>query len=477
MRKYILLFLLPVCLFLMSLSLSGQEDPRILEGRRKALEERAKFRPGLKTKAVSPPPQPVRKISGRQSPVPPGTAFRPAVRKKTSSAVRNNTNTASQQVRIQQKQPGTAFRPAVRQIPVHTAQPPPSPVKKLSNRQIRHVPGRPAPVRRLSAPASAVRQNPMIRTAAKPAANTVRIRMIRVGQERYCYLNDVAKYYRMGMRYYKNGVELFAKGRSIRFYNEKRTGSINYVPVTFLFPPVLRAKTQYFIHEKDVAILIAAVNSMIYTNSPVKTIMLDPGHGGTDFGALGKNIHEKQMNLATALQLRASLTALGYKVIMTRAKDQTLTLDQRTALCKGRKPDLFLSIHCNAAANKGANGIETFAATPFGAPSTGKKTAVKLKAPDPGNAFDRNNYRLAYEIQKSLIAQTRASDRGVKVARYKVIRDASCPAALVEIGFITNSSEQKKFIDPSYRKKIVDGLALGIHNYAKALVLLKQTRR
>ncbi|MBP5181794.1 MAG: N-acetylmuramoyl-L-alanine amidase, partial [Lentisphaeria bacterium] len=306
--------------------------------------------------------------------------------------------------------------------------------------------------------------------AARTRSGTMKIRMIRIGKDRYCYLNDVAQYYRMRIRYYKNGVELYSPGQSIRFYNDKRTGSIDYVPVSFLYLPVLRAKSQYFIHEKDVGILIASVKSVLQAASPVKTILLDPGHGGTDFGALGEKIHEKQMNLAAAFGLRTALTALGYRVVMTRTKDQTLSLDQRVALCKTVKPDLFVSLHCNAAASKSASGVETYAPTPFGAPSSGKKTAAAVDKPDPGNVFDRNNYRLAYEIQKAVVAQTKAVDRGVKVARYKVIRESSCPAALVEIGFITNASEQKKFIDPSYRKKIVDGLALGIHNYAKCLV-------
>ena len=332
---------------------------------------------------------------------------------------------------------------------------------------MRHA-GTPVPARTAPVPSPAAVSAPAV---SSPGRNTVKIRMIRIGKDRYCYLHDVAQYYRLRIRYYKNGVELYSPGQSIRFYNDKRTGSIDYVPVSFLYLPVLRAKSQYFIHEKDVGILIASVKSVLHAASPVKTILLDPGHGGTDFGALGVKIHEKQMNLAAALQLRTSLTALGYRVVMTRTKDLTLTLDQRVALCKTVKPDLFVSIHCNAAASKTASGVETYAPTPFGAPSSGKKTAAAIDKPDPGNIYDRNNYRLAYEIQKAVVAQTKAVDRGVKVARYKVIRESSCPATLVEIGFITNASEQKKFIDPSYRKKIVDGLALGIHNYAKCLIV------
>ena len=369
----------------------------------------------------------------------------------------------------------------VRSSPVHTAPMATSPVRTSP---VRTAPMATSPVR--TAPVARPRNFPRQQLPAAAPAGTaaagntvapqVKIRLVKIGQDKYCFLNDIALYYRMRIRYYRNGVELYSPGRSIRFYNEKRTGSINNVPVSFLYAPVVRAKTQYFIHSKDALILLASTMSSIAVTSPVKTIMIDPGHGGTDHGALGTAIHEKQMNLNTALLVRAGLTRLGYKVIMTRSKDRTLTLDERTALCGKMKPDLFVSIHCNAAANKSVSGIETFAATPFGVPSTGNKTAANIKKADPGNAFDRNNYRLAYEIQKSLITQTSAVDRGVKVARYKVIRDASCPAALVEIGFITNAAEQKKFVNAAHRNKIVNGIVLGIHNYVKSLTVVKPAK-
>lgn len=449
-----LFFLLVFSLFagLYGRNVQRDRESEIREAKRRALLERSKFRPELKKlleegKNI---PSPVRRISPQAVP-------------RNSAALRRVPVSSANKLQPVRHLPKGRVAPvrntAPRQKTVYRV--PPKVVHKIQPK---------APLRKAVPARTAV-------VVKKTAPPSVKIRLIRIGKERYCYLNDVAKYYRMRMKYYKNGVELYAPGRNIRFYNEKRIGSINHVPVSFLYAPVLRAKTQYFIHSKDVAIIISSINSPLYTYSPVKTIMLDPGHGGTDFGALGKNIHEKQMNLAVALLVRASLTALGYKVVMTRSKDVTLSLAKRVALCKEKKPDLYISIHCNAAANKSANGIETFAATPFGVPSTGKKLPAKIKKADPGNAFDRNNYRLSYEIQKALVAQTRANDRGVKVARYMVIREAVCPAALVEIGFITNSAEHKNFLNTAYRKKIVDGLALGIHNYAKSLVVLKPVKR
>ena len=448
---------------------------KLSDAQKHALSLRAKFRPGLKkqleaqTRFHQDPSnlQPVRTMNPVQTYPNYRTAPVQQSYPRQRTAVKHiPASSRTPAIRVlpmpANARPVIPLSSPVRTSPVHTAPMSTSPVRTSPAAPVRNIPGQQLRTA-ASGGTSAVRQT---------AAPQMKIRLVKIGKEKYCFLNDIALYYKMRIRYYRNGVELFSPGKSIRFYNEKRTGSINNVPVSFLYAPVVRAKTQYFIHSKDALILLASTMSSIAVSSPVKTIMLDPGHGGTDHGALGTNIHEKQMNLNTALLVRAGLTRLGYKVIMTRSKDVTLTLDARTAHCKKMKPDLFVSIHCNAAVNKNVSGIETFAATPFGAPSTGKKTAANIKTADPGNAFDRNNYRLAYEIQKSLITQTSAVDRGVKVARYKVIRDASCPAALVEIGFITNTAEQKKFINTAHRNKIVNGIVLGIHNYAKSLTIV-----
>ncbi len=480
---------------------------KLSDARKHALSLRAKFRPELKKQLEQDATRdPFRQNPASLQPVKTMTPVQKTAENSGKNTLPQNRNQSSASVR---HIPADGTAPAIRVIPMPANARPTvdisSPVRTAPVRTapVAASPVRTSPIRTAPAAASPVRTSPVhtapvLRTVTVPrqtvsvpagitprrtadagtlqTASPVKIRLVKIGNDRYCFLNDIALYYRMRIRYYRNGVELFSPGKSIRFYNDKRTGSINNVPVSFLYAPVVRAKTQYFIHSKDALILLASTMSSIAVTSPVRTIMLDPGHGGTDHGALGTYIHEKQMNLNTALLVRAGLTRLGYKVVMTRSKDKTLTLDERTAFCKKMKPDLFVSIHCNAAGNKSVSGIETFAPTPFGVPSTGKKTAANIKKADPGNAFDRNNYRLAYEIQKSLITQTSAVDRGVKVARYKVIRDASCPAALVEIGFITNAAEQKKFINAAHRNKIVNGIVLGIHNYVKSLTLVRPSK-
>ena len=164
-----------------------------------------------------------------------------------------------------------------------------------------------------------------------------------------------------------------------------------------------------------------------------------------------------------ALKLRAALRKLGFQVIMTRGADSTLSLQGRAELCKKYKPDLFISIHCNAAAQKTISGIETFAMTPNGCASS--NDSKPGNSTGTGNSFDKNNYRMAYEIQKALLKNTKAEDRGVKHARFFVLRNASCPAVLIETGFISNLRESALLNRADYQAKIVNAIVAGVLNY------------
>lgn len=298
---------------------------------------------------------------------------------------------------------------------------------------------------------------------------TQKIATVRIGQNVYFYLRDVASYYGMQLRFHKDGVEMYSlTGYRMRFYKKKRTAYINSTLVHLLFPLYLRGNTGYFIHSEDVRVIL---HSLLRTKRAVqvrhqKLILLDPGHGGSDTGALVPSLREKDMNLVMAYKVRKVLTAFGYKVILTRTGDSTLSLKQRAALCRKWKPDLFVSLHCNAAGDRKVRGIETFAATPRNTPSTGKTKPAHTK-PDPGNKFDAENFHLAYLVQRSLLSYTAAPDRGVRHARFLVIREAFSPAILIEMGFLTNKQEVKLFRTEAYQNKMANGIAVGIHLYAK----------
>ena len=196
----------------------------------------------------------------------------------------------------------------------------------------------------------------------------------------------------------------------------------------------------------------------------VATILLDPGHGGHDTGtraASGRT--EKELNLALGLQLAAALRAAGFTVHLTRENDLFLPLDHRAELAARHGAQLLISIHHNAAANPRAEGIETFALTPIGAPSSsgGKGQNARFN----GNRFDGENLLLAYLIQNALLRRTGAVDRGIKRARFAVLKDINAPGVLVELGFVSNPREERLLNDRDYIEKLARAIAEGILCY------------
>ncbi len=299
-------------------------------------------------------------------------------------------------------------------------------------------------------------------TAAKAAAPKLRYTWIK--SQRYILLRDIAKFYGLSLVHTKTGAVLRGAAKVDLYYN-KRLASIDGVTVYFTTPPVLRGSNAY-LNEKDLLLVLDPVlRGKALAKYPVRTIMIDPGHGGTDKGAAGAGgrLLEKNLNLSMALKLRAALRKLGFQVIMTRGADSTLSLQGRAELCKKYKPDLFISIHCNAAAQKTISGLETFAMTPNGCASS--NDSKPGNSTGTGNSFDKNNYRMAYEIQKALLKNTKAEDRGVKHARFFVLRNASCPAVLIETGFISNLRESALLNRADYQEKIVNAIVAGVLNY------------
>ncbi len=301
--------------------------------------------------------------------------------------------------------------------------------------------------------------------AAIPAS--AKIRYAWIDSRRFVLLQDVARFYNMKISYQKDGVTL--KGTdSLSLFYDKRTAVLNGINIYLTHPPVQRGALVY-VEEKDFLLVIdPVIRDASLWNHPLGTIMIDPGHGGKDNGAPGsRTLLEKNVNLTIATKLAARLRSMGYRVIMTRTDDRFISLQQRAEMCERNKPGLFISIHCNATERNPIRGIETFAMTPQDAASTNETKRVSGNG--PGNSFDKNNYRLAYEVQKNLLTMTRTEDRGVKHARFFVLRNATCPAILIETGFITHPTEGALLAQNAYQDKIVGGIMAGISSYAKIM--------
>ena len=199
----------------------------------------------------------------------------------------------------------------------------------------------------------------------------------------------------------------------------------------------------------------------------VKRIIIDPGHGGFDRGAAGKSIIEKKLVLQIAKRTADILKRCGYTCILTRRGDYLVPLNQRPLFANRSKGDLFISLHCNASKDTRAAGIETYCLTPAGASSTNHQKVSGTAF--PGNAFNANNFLLAYEIQRSMLLRTKGQDRGVRRSRFAVLRNLAMPGVLLEMGFITNAAEERKLATPAYQEQIARAIAVGIISYHRRI--------
>jgi len=302
----------------------------------------------------------------------------------------------------------------------------------------------------------------------------IKVRYIKTYGRKYVYLRDVSKYYGMNLNINKNFCDMSSKYSKIHIKYSKRDFTLNSVKMHFSFAPFYK-RGEVFISEIDFLRLIDPLlrhKSLI--KHKLKTIVIDPGHGGKYPGAVGSKYKEKTLTLQIALYLKAILSSRGYTVYMTRNSDKHLSskklkddLGARANYPALKKADLFVSIHCNSA-SASVSGIETYCCTPVNAPSTIEiKPSSKV---ENGNKNDKNNLRLAYEVQKALKNNTKARDRGVKYARFYVLKKNTVPSVLVEAGFLTNTKEQILLGKRGYQYIIAKSIAEGISRYHLELI-------
>jgi N-acetylmuramoyl-L-alanine amidase len=220
----------------------------------------------------------------------------------------------------------------------------------------------------------------------------------------------------------------------------------------------------------------------------VKKIVIDPGHGGKDYGAPGyyKGSHEKYVVMEVAKKLARKIeNEFGYEVVLTRDRDKYLTLEKRTDLANNNRADLFISLHTNAARNKNAYGIETYFLN-LATDENSISVAARENATSTKNISDlqtilndlmrdakiNESSRLASYIQAEMSGSLKnkvsyIKDRGVKQAPFYVLLGAKMPAVLVEMGFISNPRECKRLNSDVYQEEVCNGIMNGIRKYLK----------
>jgi N-acetylmuramoyl-L-alanine amidase len=202
---------------------------------------------------------------------------------------------------------------------------------------------------------------------------------------------------------------------------------------------------------------------------PVATVVLDAGHGGHDRGARSSFGVEKDFALDVTNRVRKRLEKAGMKVVQTRLGDTFIPLESRPAMTRKYSNSIFVSIHFNSADwNTAANGLEVFAISPLGAPPSGQAIPqARDRNREAGHALEPANFVLANTILHSLMGKTTSFDRGVKRARFVVLKEATAPAALIEGGFLTNPAEAARIAAPAWREAYADAIATGILEYKK----------
>jgi N-acetylmuramoyl-L-alanine amidase len=252
-----------------------------------------------------------------------------------------------------------------------------------------------------------------------------------------------------------------------------RTALWNGVVLELGFAPRL-INTQAQVHSLDVAKTFEPLTRQpLFLSRTNRVIVIDPGHGGDNYGAHSAvvNRFEKEYALDWARRVEKLLTTAGWRVFLTRTNDVDISLAERTAFADQVQADLFLSLHFNSTAQSQGTGeqqggVETYCLTPVGMPSTlTRNFEDELNHFFPNNAFDADNYWLATRIHAALVHGTHRKDRGVRRARFMtVLQSQNRPAVLIEAGFLTYSPEARLIAQPEYRQALAEAVAKGLSN-------------
>ena len=284
-------------------------------------------------------------------------------------------------------------------------------------------------------------------------------------------LDNIARFYGLGgVTRVHNDLTIGTYGRSLRGAVGSNEFYINNLKFILSYP-VAESNGQPIVSRMDLTKVIEPVlrPSRIKGAERVNTIILDPGHGGHDNGATCIWGNEKTFALDVALRAKSILEQHGFKVFMTRTADYFVPLEDRVRFANRHSNALFISIHFNSG-GPAASGLETYTLAPRGVPSM-MADGPRVSDLDlcPGNARDSENMALATATHASLVSRSLLYDRGIKRARFVVIRDIVIPGVLVEGGFVSNPSDSRKIATTQYRQNMAFCIAAAAMNYRNAV--------
>lgn len=287
----------------------------------------------------------------------------------------------------------------------------------------------------------------------------------------YVTMDNVAEFYGLGsmQRTSAKGYTCGAGQRRFRCEINSKEFFINDLKFILSYP-VLEHLGEACISRMDLTKLIEPVMrpSRIKGAEVVKTVVLDAGHGGHDNGAWSPYGHEKQFTLDVVYRAKKLLEMQGYRVVLTRSSDTFIPLYDRARIANRHDNAIFISVHFNSGG--AGTGLETYTLAPRGVPSMmADGPSVNDLVQSPGNVNDPQNTALATATHAAQVVRTKLYDRGIKRARFVVLRETTIPAVLLEGGFLSNSYDAKIIAMPEYRQQMATSIVTAVNNYRRAV--------
>ena len=315
----------------------------------------------------------------------------------------------------------------------------------------------------------------LVRTVASGADGW---RIIKVNGQDYLSVDNISRFYGLPADVAPSGakIQLESVKNPLEFVSGSREAMINGARSWLCFP-LIEQDGKFLVSRTDLAKTIEPLVRpyRVPNVGKVETVVLDPGHGGHDKGAVCRYGCEKDFALDVARKLRPLLQAKGLRVIMTREGDYFVPLEVRAQIANVARNAIFVSIHFNDANDDpNATGFEIFSFTPRGAPSTNEDgvTPASLSVQE-GSKVDTQSMALSVCIYHSLLGHIPEFDRGIKRARFAVLRLTRVPAVLIEGGFLTEQGESKLIAMKDWRGRLAQAISIGIENY-QTLAVKKQ---
>jgi len=293
----------------------------------------------------------------------------------------------------------------------------------------------------------------------------------RIDGRDYSSLKKIAEFYNLPQEFSpsENSIYLNRGRRSLRALRDNRELEINGVKHLLSFP-VIERDGEWWVSRMDLGKTIepAFRPELVPDIKPFTTVILDPGHGGQDKGAVSRYELEKNFSLDVARRVRNELQKSGVNVLMTRNSDVFVELHDRAAIANSKQDAIFVSLHFNASPTSAAEGLEIFCITPRGSPSTEyDELLVRDMVKEYGNENELQSFTLASTIYHSLHGSLKMTDRGVKRARFAVLRLSKLPSVLVEGGFLSNPNDARLIATKDWRDTYAKAIATGILEYRK----------